>query len=161
MEIRWYGQSFFEITTDTEIKKGVKVYLDPYGAGIGLTPPSGLTADLVTVSHQHPDHNNLEVFSDQGIVIDTPGEYSVSGLDIKGILSYHDAKLGEEWGSNVIYLFSSEDIRVLRHSGTGKKDHLDLQPRSILHVQQAAGTRGRRGSGPHSAALASAPAAQD
>lgn len=116
MEIRWYGQSFFEITTDTEVKKGVKAYLDPYSAEIGLTPPGGLSADLVTVSHQHPDHNNLKVFSDQGIVIDTPGEYSVSGLDIKGILSYHDAKSGEEWGTNIIYLFSSEDIR-LAHLG--------------------------------------------
>lgn len=116
MDIRWFGQSFFEIATNTEVKKGAKAYLDPFGAEIGLAPPNGLVADLVTVSHQHPDHNNLKAFSDKGIVIDTPGEYSISGIDIKGILSYHDTKSGEEWGANVIYLLSSEDIR-LAHLG--------------------------------------------
>jgi len=116
MEIRWFGQSFFEITTDTEVKKGVKIYIDPYASIIGLEPPSNITADIALVTHQHPDHNNLKVFQDPGFVIESAGEYSVAGVDVKGILAYHDTKSGEEYGTNIIYLLESEEIR-LAHLG--------------------------------------------
>jgi len=119
MEIRWFGQSFFEITTDTDVKKGAKAYIDPYDSSIGLTPPSDLQADLVMVSHQHPDHNNVKAFADPGIVIEGSGEYSVSGIDVKGILTYHDTKLGSELGVNIIYLLESEGIRLAHFGDLG------------------------------------------
>jgi L-ascorbate metabolism protein UlaG (beta-lactamase superfamily) len=130
MEIRWFGQSFFEITTNTDIKKSVKVYIDPYDASIGLNPPTGLAADMVMVSHQHPDHNNVKLFSDPGILIDTTGEYSVAGVDIKGMLTYHDTKSGAELGVNIIYLLESEGIRIAHLGDLG---HLlsDSQIREI------------------------------
>lgn len=112
MEIRWFGQSFFEITADTDVKKGVKFYIDPYDASIGLNPPSGIVADFAMISHKHADHSNTKVFSDPGIIIDTSGEYSVTGVDIKGILTYHDTKAGSEQGVNIVYLLESEGIRI-------------------------------------------------
>lgn len=130
MDIRWFGQSFFEITTDTDVKKGAKVYIDPYDVAIGLNPPSGLAADLVMVSHQHSDHNNVKIFSNPGFIIDSSGEYSVVGIDVKGMLTYHDANLGEEFGVNIIYLLESEGIRVAHLGDLG---HLlsDSQIREI------------------------------
>lgn len=119
MDIRWFGQSFFEIVTDTEEKRGVKIYLDPYNEEIGLKPPANLDADVVLVSHNHSDHNNLKVFKETGITINTPGEYSVQGLDIRGYLAYHDSKAGSEFGINVVYSLESENIRIVHLGDLG------------------------------------------
>lgn len=112
MEIKWFGHSFFEVTIDTKEKKGIKIYFDPYSSEIGINPPSDLTADIVLVSHSHYDHNNLGAFKKIDLVIETAGEYSVKGLDIKGILSYHDNEKGQKKGPNVIYLLSAQNLRI-------------------------------------------------
>ncbi|MBM3256178.1 MAG: MBL fold metallo-hydrolase [Candidatus Moranbacteria bacterium] len=113
MDIRWFGHSFFEITTSTEVKKGIKIYLDPFGEEVGLKLPKLEEADVVTVSHDHFDHNNVGIFKNSVLALYTPGEYSVKGVDIKGFLSYHDKKKGAEKGINVIFAVESEGIRVV------------------------------------------------
>ena len=119
MDISWFGQSFFEVVTDTEVKKGVKIYFDPYGETIGLTPPRNLEADIVLVSHQHSDHNNLGLFQKAGFRIDTAGEYSVEGVDVKGILTYHDGSQGEERGLNITFLVESENLKLVHLGDLG------------------------------------------
>jgi L-ascorbate metabolism protein UlaG (beta-lactamase superfamily) len=119
MDIRWFGHSFFEITTNTEVKRGVKIYLDPFGEEVGLKLPKLIEADAVTVSHDHFDHNNFKIFTDPGIILNTPGEYSIKGVDIKGFLSYHDGNKGAERGINVIFIIESEGIRVVHLGDLG------------------------------------------
>lgn len=118
MDIRWFGQSFFEITADTEVKKGLKIYIDPF-EGIGITPPANLEGDVVLITHDHHDHNNLGAFKNPGMMINTPGEYSVGGVDIKGLLTFHDDQSGAERGSNVVYILEAEDIRVVHLGDIG------------------------------------------
>jgi L-ascorbate metabolism protein UlaG (beta-lactamase superfamily) len=64
MRIRWFGQSTFLITGER------MVFIDPFGdmdvlAGRGLRfdypPIEGVGADLVLVTHEHVDHNAVEV----------------------------------------------------------------------------------------------------
>lgn len=121
MEIRWFGQAFFEITSDTEVRKGTKIYIDPYGVhdDFNLTPPGNLEAEVVLISHNHPDHNNIKTFKNPGMIIDSPGEYSVSGVDIKGLLTFHDNKSGQEYGSNVVYIIETESVRVVHLGDIG------------------------------------------
>jgi len=119
MEIRWFGQSFFEVVTNTETKKGVKIYFDPYSEAIGLTPPKNLEADIVFISHSHPDHNNTAVFKDIGLVIDSAGEYSVKGVDVKGILTFHDNSQGKERGCNIVFSLESENINLVHLGDLG------------------------------------------
>ena len=60
MTIQWYGHSCFKISTKPEGRgsgEDVVIFTDPYKKAIGLRPPQG-RADVVTVSHDHPDHNN-------------------------------------------------------------------------------------------------------
>jgi L-ascorbate metabolism protein UlaG (beta-lactamase superfamily) len=120
MDIRWFGQSFFEITADTEAKKGLKIYIDPFGDVIGIKPPSNLEGDAVLITHGHPDHNNLGAFKSAGLAINTPGEYSVGGADIKGLLTFHDDKSGTERGLNVVYILEAENIRVVHLGDIGQ-----------------------------------------
>ena len=54
MDINWYGLSCFRIR-----EGGVTVVCDPYAKSVGPTLPK-LKADIVTISHDRPGHNNIE-----------------------------------------------------------------------------------------------------
>ena len=87
------------------------VFFDPFDKSVGLRPPQG-QADLVLVSHNHADHNNVEALKGEPYVIDIPGEYSAKGANIIGIASYHDDKNGAERGENTIFVLEAEDLRI-------------------------------------------------
>jgi L-ascorbate metabolism protein UlaG (beta-lactamase superfamily) len=106
MDITWYGQSCFRLRD-----RSVSVVCDPYDKSIGLKLPR-LTADIVTVSHDHKDHNNVEAVKGEPFVIRGPGEYEIKGLFVTGIKMAHDAKGGAERGPNTIYLLDFGEITV-------------------------------------------------
>ena len=111
MEIKWYGQSCFEVKT-----QDATLVFDPYCQDIGLKLPK-LVADIVLISHQHSDHNNVEAVSGMSkdkkpFVVSNPGEYEVSGVYILGIPSFHDKSEGAERGLNTIYTVDGENIRL-------------------------------------------------
>ena len=58
MKIQYLGHSCFKLTEST----GTKIITDPY-KGIGYELPENLTADAITVSHHHYDHDNISAVS--------------------------------------------------------------------------------------------------
>jgi L-ascorbate metabolism protein UlaG (beta-lactamase superfamily) len=110
MIITWIGHSCFKIQ-DKVGPDGVTVVTDPFDKSIGLKPPS-FEADIVTVSHDHYDHNNVKALRGQPYVIDIAGEYDVKGVVVYGIQSYHDEKQGQERGNNIIYRIEMDGIAV-------------------------------------------------
>lgn len=116
MEIVWLGHSSFRIKG-----KGATIVTDPYDPGkTGLKFPK-VTADIVTVSHDHFDHNQGKLVGGNPKVLTGPGEYEVSGVSIFGIASYHDDKEGEERGKNTIYRMSVDGVRVCHLGDLGHK----------------------------------------
>ncbi|MDO9231084.1 MAG: MBL fold metallo-hydrolase [bacterium] len=113
MIIQYYGHSCFKITTKPagRGKDDVAVFFDPFDKSVGLRPPQG-QADLVLVSHDHHDHNNVEALKGEPYVIDIPGEYSAKGVNVIGISSFHDDKNGAERGIDTIYVLETEDLRI-------------------------------------------------
>lgn len=113
MLIQYYGHSCFKITTKPAGRgqADVTLFIDPFDKSVGLRPPQG-QADLVLVTHDHHDHNNVSAIKGEPQVIDIPGEYSIKEINIIGIPSYHDGKNGQERGMNTIYLIEAEDIRL-------------------------------------------------
>lgn len=113
MNIQYYGHSCFKITTKPagRATDDITVFLDPFDKETGLRPPQG-HADLVLISHQHHDHNNFSALKDNPVIIDTPGEYSIKGINLVGIDSFHDEDNGEKRGKNTIFVFESEGIKV-------------------------------------------------
>ncbi len=91
------------------------IITDPFGKECGLKTPR-LEADIVTISHNHKDHNNLSMAKNKPYVIDRAGEYEVNDIFIQGIDSFHDDKEGKERGENIIYRISIEDL-VVAHLG--------------------------------------------
>jgi len=111
MIITWFGHSCFRI----ESKEG-SILIDPFSKDIGLKPPR-IKDDLVLITHNHYDHNNIEGADTQTtMVIDGPGEYEKQGIYVRGILSYHDKVEGKERGLNTIYIIKAEDM-VICHMG--------------------------------------------
>jgi L-ascorbate metabolism protein UlaG (beta-lactamase superfamily) len=115
MHIQYLGHSCFKLIGKDDKGNAVSLVTDPFGPEYGLRLPS-VEADIVTVSHQHKDHNNVAGIKGKPYVIDTPGEYEVRDVFIQGIDSFHDDKSGTERGANIIYRISMEDM-VITHLG--------------------------------------------
>ncbi|MFA4999980.1 MAG: MBL fold metallo-hydrolase [Patescibacteria group bacterium] len=110
MIITWQGHSCFKIQ-DKIGPDGVTVATDPFNKESGLKVPN-FEADIVTVSHQHADHNNISALRGDPFIIDCAGEYDFKGVLIEGIDSYHDEKRGAERGDNIIYRIEIDDISI-------------------------------------------------
>lgn len=115
MIITWYGQSCFKINT-----KDITIITDPFDKKIGIKPYFG-AADIVTVSHEHYDHNNVESLKGDPFVVRTPGEFETKNIFIYGFRSFHDKKNGAERGTNTIYLIEAEDMRICHLGDLGEK----------------------------------------
>lgn len=122
MVISWYGNSCFKIqTSGSNLTEGqLTIITDPFSKETGLTPPR-VQADIVTVSHQHHDHNNVETIGGSPFVVETPGEYEVKGVVIKGISSWHDTEKGETRGSNTIFIFKTEGMTLCHLGDLGQE----------------------------------------
>lgn len=116
MVIQWLGQSCFKITSGD-----LTIVIDPYAKEIGLTAPR-FRANIVLVTHAHPDHSNAESLSGEPFVISSPGEYEVHGVYIRGIETFHDTTEGRERGLNTIYLIKAEDISIAHCGDFGEKE---------------------------------------
>lgn len=115
MDVIFLGHSSFQIKGKT-----ATVITDPYDASIGFKFPK-LKADIVTISHEHADHNKPENVVGEPKQVSGPGEYEISGISIFGIATYHDAKQGEERGRNTVYVLSIDGIRLCHLGDLGHK----------------------------------------
>jgi len=113
MKIKWLGHSCFLITSE----KGTKLITDPYAVGLGINyAPIKESADIVIVSHDHGDHNNVSAVQGQPQIVKGSGIKNVSGIELKGIATYHDKSQGKERGDNTIFCFTVDGI-ALCHLG--------------------------------------------
>ena len=111
MKIKWLGHACFLITASS----GLKIITDPYEAGFRgfLTyEPVRESSDIVTVSHQHGDHNYTGDLGGSPEVVQGIGRHNVKGIEFGGIASYHDRVSGRERGDNTIFCFTVDDIRL-------------------------------------------------
>lgn len=111
MEITYLGHSSFKIKGNT----GTLV-TDPFSNYIGFNFPSA-SADIITVSHDHEDHNNTKAVAGTArrevpLVVNHPGEYEAGGISVFGVKTFHDANGGVERGENIVFSFLVDDVKV-------------------------------------------------
>ena len=106
MEIVWLGHSSFRIRA-----REATVITDPCPPSTGYTIGKP-TADVVSLSHAHDDHTYLKAVAGKPIVIDSPGEYEISGAFLTAIPTYHDGEKGGELGKNLVFVIEMEGIKI-------------------------------------------------
>lgn len=123
MEIIKLGHSSFKL-----VGKEATIVCDPFlSSRVGIPLPK-VEADIVTISHHHEDHDNVEGVKGSNICFDTPGEYEIKNSEIKGIQSNHDTKNGEERGLNTIFTYEIDSINICHLGDLGTaltSDQLD------------------------------------
>lgn len=122
MNITLYGQSCFQVSSSEGKNNHVSIVIDPFGEDIGLKLPRKLEANIVLVTHDHSDHNNVKAVSGQPLVINGPGEYEAKGVFIRGISGFHDDSQGAERGNITIYTIEAEGIRLCHLGDFGQKE---------------------------------------
>ncbi len=115
--LQWLGQSCFLLETAV----GTRVVIDPIAKGMGYPLPMGLRADVVTISHEHPDHNNVGLVTGRfrvlrGLTADKKGwtriDEKVKDIAIRAVGVYHDDKRGAERGLNTVFIFEVAGLRI-------------------------------------------------
>lgn len=139
MTIQWFGQSFFKISVKNHQGQDLTLAIDPYGKDYGLKMPNKFGADILLVTHDHHDHNNIELIkgtdlSPEPFIISGPGEYEVKGIMIYGIPAFHDDQQGAERGENTIYLIEAEEMWLAHLGDLGQKTLTDEQLNSLEDI---------------------------
>ncbi|MDP2741188.1 MAG: MBL fold metallo-hydrolase [bacterium] len=129
-KITWAGQSCFQISVSNSRDHSADIVIDPFDESIGLKV-SNFSADILLVTHEHHDHNNIKATKGDPFLITGPGEYEVKGVFIKGIPAFHDDKEGKEKGQNTIYTIEAEEIKFCHLGDLGQKQLTDEQLEKI------------------------------
>src|SRR5262245_55494563 len=134
IKIAWYGQSMFQIVTP----KGTKIVLDPHNIEqYRITP---IKADLVLMSHQHNDHNQIEGVienhkdkdfkSFNAIKKTGPNNMStdwdlidekLSDVHFYSVATYHDNDKGLTRGKNGVWVMEIDGLRIAHLGDLGHK----------------------------------------
>lgn len=143
MQITWHGQSCFQINASSGKNNGVSIVIDPYGEELGLRIPK-LEADIVLVTHNHFDHNNVKAVnpikhqSENGnggmLVITGPGEYEKNNVFVQGIPSFHDKNNGKDRGINTCYTIEAEGVKICHLGDLGQGELTEEQVDEIGDV---------------------------
>jgi L-ascorbate metabolism protein UlaG (beta-lactamase superfamily) len=118
MKIKFLGHAAFLI----ESGSGVKIITDPYKPGCfdgGIKyQPITEEANIVTISHEHDDHNCTDI---QGEPVFVRGavKKNVKGIEIAGMDVFHDESGGSERGTNTIFKMSIDGMSIVHLGDLG------------------------------------------
>jgi L-ascorbate metabolism protein UlaG (beta-lactamase superfamily) len=94
--------------------------------GYGLAPVDGV--DLVTISHEHSDHNYAALATGSPTILRGLAQNDWAKIDqqIKGVRvytvpAYHDDTQGSQRGKIAIFVFDLEGLRVVHLGDLGHK----------------------------------------
>ncbi len=108
---KWFGQACFQIVTS----QNVAIITDPMAMG-GYAIPKDVKADIVTVSHEHFDHNQTDAVSGSPLVLrglgGEPVQRTIKDVRIYSVDTFHDGSLGSQRGKNAVFVFEFDGIRV-------------------------------------------------
>jgi L-ascorbate metabolism protein UlaG (beta-lactamase superfamily) len=109
--LRWLGQSCFLITSKT----GLSILTDPYAPQTGYAPlkPRADSPAIVTVSHEHADHNATNEVPGKFEVVRGAGAKTIKGIAITGIAASHGVSPeGQSRGADTIFVLQVDGLRI-------------------------------------------------
>jgi L-ascorbate metabolism protein UlaG (beta-lactamase superfamily) len=134
VSLTWFGQSTFLMKTG-----GVKILMDPVNPGMAKADVPD-TIDLVTISHEHGDHNYVQLAKGNPTIIHglEGTEFAkvntvFRGVPLRTVESFHDNQQGTQRGKNAIFVFDLQGLKIVHLGDLG---HLltDAEIASIGHT---------------------------
>ena len=114
MEIKWLGHSFFLITNS----RNIRIAMDPFEDVLGYKI-SRPRAEVVTVSHNHFDHDAPRMVKGLHPVLKGPVERDIHKIHFKGIRTYHDDQKGKLRGENTIFVIQTDELKIVHLGDLG------------------------------------------
>ncbi len=137
MQVEWYGQSAFLLTT-SETTVAIDPFADmsamaaSHGMQFDYPPIEGVEADLLLVTHEHFDHNGVDAIGgDPTVLRSTAGMLESPIGAVTAIASEHDEAAGTERGPNTIFVFELDGLRVCHFGDFGQSALRDEQAAAI------------------------------
>ncbi len=115
MRIKWLGHSSFLIETE-----GKKILTDPFDKSVGY-PTVFPAVDVVTISHEHYDHNAIDLVKNYKKILRSPLTETIDSINIKGISGFHDKVQGSKRGNITIFKIESEGLSLVHLGDLGTK----------------------------------------
>jgi len=111
VRIEWLGNQAFRITSSI----GTSILTDPFAAGTGgRSLPSPLKPDIVLVSHERPDANNINALDNQPVIFRGSvgtGMNNATGIRICGTPTFRRPDVESVDGMNIVYSWQMDGIR--------------------------------------------------
>jgi L-ascorbate metabolism protein UlaG (beta-lactamase superfamily) len=138
MRIRWYGQSAFLLTGER------RVFIDPFGVMDRLSaqglqfdypPIEDVEADVLLVTHEHADHNAVDVVGGSPQTLRSKAGTLESPLgEVIAVASEHDEVAGTRRGTNTIFVFTLDGLRIAHFGDFGQAELRPEQANAIGDV---------------------------
>ena len=136
MEIYWLGHGCFRLRG-----RDATVLTDPAPPSTGYKIGK-VSADVVTISRNHPESSFRDAVTNEAKFIHGPGEYEVSGVLISALATDHTER-DDGYSRNVAFVLDLDDIRIchlgdIQHVPSGD-DVEELSAADILLIPVGGG----------------------
>jgi len=137
--IFWLGHACFVIQAG-----GATILVDPYNQQVGYEVPKVESVDVVTISHEHFDHNYVEMAAGKPLVLRGLAgngarfhaiDQRAAHVRIRNVPSFHDPEQGKARGRNSIFVFevlsAGSPVSIVHMGDFGEKRLSAEQIRTI------------------------------
>ncbi len=114
MKLEWIGHACFRLTAED----GTVVITDPYDESVGIEMLP-LEADLITMSHEHHDHNEMRMIVGRPVIVHGTQTAQAGSVTARAVGSYHDDVQGAKRGPNAIRIFAIDGLKVVHMGDQG------------------------------------------
>jgi len=111
VRIDWLGNQCYRITSSI----GTSILTNPYAAKTGgRTLPSPLKTDIVLITTERPDSNNINAIDNQPAILRGGvgiGLATITGIRIRGVPTYRNAQIQSVDGMNLTYTWVMDGMK--------------------------------------------------
>jgi L-ascorbate metabolism protein UlaG (beta-lactamase superfamily) len=131
VDLSWLGHACFRLRG-----RDVTILTDPYVADGWGYAPLAMSANVVTISNDHPHHAELGGIDGQPHVLRGPGEYEIGGALIWGVRTSRppDGTLPEATRKNTAFIIQIEELTICH---LGDLANAPLSSDELTHIKDA------------------------
>jgi L-ascorbate metabolism protein UlaG (beta-lactamase superfamily) len=131
VELSWLGHACFRLRG-----RDVTILTDPYSADGWGYPPLATSANVVTISNDHPHHAGLAGVDGRPHVLRGPGEYEIGGALIWGVRTSRPSieSMPTAATRNTAFIIQLEDLTICH---LGDLANAPLSTDELTHIKDA------------------------